>query len=79
MTLCKQLRFLKTLQRVIGQSSYLNVNPMSIISRRNWCGVQMSEMPMFNKMNNLFSLRNEKTIVEIDSLYLTSKLQLMIT
>ena len=30
-------------------------------------------------MNNLLSLRNEKTIVEIDSLYLTSKLQLMIT
>ena len=29
-------------------------------------------------MNNLLSLRNEKTIVEIDSLYLTSKLQLNI-
>ena len=32
---------------------------------------------MFNNMNNLLSLRNEKTIVEIDSLYLTGKLQLI--
>ena len=40
---------------------------------------QIRRTELFHKMNNSYlSLRNEKTIVEIDSLYLTSKLQLNI-
>ena len=58
---------LEGIERVLGFDDYPEICKSGRVGR--W---------LFNKMNNLLSQRNEKTIVEIGSLYFTSKLQLNI-